>query len=367
MSRTWTEIVSPVLRDNIRCVRAAVEPRSDLIFVVKADAYGHGMPGVVKVAWDEGVRRFAVAHLDEAETLRQCLPDAQVLMIGVLDPATVARAAALRLVPALTGPRHADALAREARQAGVVLPCHVKIDTGMGRLGFDWQRAVDELRVAGGLGGLRIEGAYTHLAASDAADRAFADEQMRRFRLVVAGCRAAGIPIPFLHVSNSGAFQRDREWHLDAVRMGILLYGYPPIPAALPANIRPFLQWKTRVIQIRDVPARYPVSYDSTFHTQAPTRLAVLNVGYADGYSRALSNRGMVLLGGRRCPGRGRLTMNLTMVDAGPDAPVKEGDEVVLIGCQGGEMIGADELAQWQGTIAYEVLTSIRTPDRREA
>ena len=174
-------------------------------------------------------------------------------------------------------------------------------------------------------------------------------------------CAANGLRVSYRHIANSAAFLAHPEWDLTAVRCGIIAYGYGARYEGARAPTKPFMQWKTRVIQVRHVPAGFPVSYLSTHVTQAPTVLATINVGYADGFARQLSNRGMVLLNGRRVPVVGRVTMNFTVLDAGSDSQVREGDEVVLMGEQGGESLWADELARWCKTIPYEILTSIRS------
>jgi alanine racemase len=214
---------------------------------------------------------------------------------------------------------------------------------------------------------LSLEGICTHLASSDNPDRDFSDEQLRRFHRVLDQCGQRGIHFQVRHVSNSAALLRERTWHLDGVRAGIVLYGYPPVlPGERPrADLRPVLQWKTRLVQVKRVPRGFPVSYDSTHTTERETRIGTFPVGYADGYPRALSNRAQVLVHGRRAPVVGRVTMNLSMVDLGPDSLAQAGDEVVLLGEQGGASLWADELARWAGTIPYEVLTNIRAIDRR--
>lgn len=367
MSNTWVELDLGILGENLRTVQEALAPGARTVFVVKANAYGHGMIPVAQRAWEGGVRWFAVAHLDEAAELRVVLPDAELIIVGALDPADVAAAARARAIPVLVSPEHALGIARAAASAGIRLRCHAKVDTGMGRLGFTWEEAGRVLPEIAREASLDVCGICTHFASANPADRAFADEQARRFSRVLADCETAGVRFAFKHISNSGGLICDPAWHLDAVRSGILLYGYGLRvggPHGRGIETRPFLQWKTRVLQVKSVSANFPVSYDSTHRTRHPTRIATLAAGYADGYHRALSNRGQVLVGGVRCPVVGRVTMNLTMVDVGPDSRVQAGDEAVLLGMQGNASLWADELATWAGTISYEILTSIRTSDR---
>jgi alanine racemase len=374
MKNTWIELDLDVLRANIMNLRAALSHSTTIICVVKAEAYGHGMIPVARCAWDCGVRWFAVVHLNEALALRALLPDANILILGVIGPEHVEEVLRANLTPVLISESQAVALAAAATARGGELTCHVKVDTGMGRLGFLWDEAAAVLPRLAALPGLRMRGICTHFASADSADGGFADVQADRFRQVVKACEAARITGLFRHAANSGAIMSGAPRDLDGVRPGILLYGYGSKPAVSPQSApgatprprvetRPFLQWKTRVVQIRKVPAGFPVSYDSTYVTRDETRIATLDVGYADGYARQLGNRGEVLIRGKRQPVVGRVTMNLIAVDLGPTGEAAEGDEVVLIGRQGQAAVWADEVAAWRDTIAYEVLTNIRTTD----
>lgn len=368
MSNTWVELDRAVLEGNLRALRRALSPKTEIVFVVKANAYGHGMIEVSRCAWTFGVRWFAVVHADEGIALRNALPKARIVLLGAAHPAEVPALLRHRLIPVIVDERHARALAAAARAAGrkACLECHAKVDTGMGRLGFAWPEAGRLLPALARLPGLRIAGLCSHLAASSGPDKAFSRRQLDRFRQVVEACEVGGLRIPFQHVSNSGGILQDRAWDLSAVRAGILLYGYARRQdEACRVRTRPFLHWKTRVLQVKEVPAGFPISYDGTYVTRRLTRIATLDAGYSDGISRLLSNKGCVLIGGRRCPIAGRVTMNLVAVDLGPRHDAKEWDEAVLIGTQGRESLWADEIAAWRHSIAYEVLTDIRTDDRR--
>jgi alanine racemase len=379
MKNAWIELDLDILRANIVNLRAALSHSTAIISVVKADAYGHGMIPVARCTWDCGVRWFAVVHLDEALALRTLLPDANILILGVTGPEQAEELLRANLTPVLVSEAQAVALAAAAAARGEELTCHVKVDTGMGRLGFRWEEAVVALPRLAAVPGLRMRGICTHFASANRDGMDFVVEQANRFHQVVKACEAARLTGLFRHAANSGAIMSGPSWDLDGVRPGILLYGYgpkiepdpPPGPVATAGaprsrvETRPFLQWKTRIAQIRNVPAGFPVSYDSTYVTREETRIATLCVGYADGYSRLLGNRGAVLVRGRRCPVVGRVTMNLTTVDLGPTGEAIEGDEVVLVGRQGQAAVWADEVASWRQTIAYEVLTNIRTTDIR--
>ncbi|MDI6775544.1 MAG: alanine racemase [Verrucomicrobiota bacterium] len=368
MSNTWVELDCAALEGNLRALREALRPKTEIIFVVKANAYGHGMIEVSRCAWTRGARWFAVAHVDEGVALRKALPRAQIILLGAAHPSEAPLILRNRLVPIIVNERHARSLAAAARATGriAVLECHAKVDTGMGRLGFAWLEAGRLLPELARLPGLRITGLCSHLAAASGFDKTFSRQQIERFHLVVEACKVGGLAIPFQHVSNSGGILQDRAWDLSAVRAGILLYGYARKEAeSCRARTRPFLHWKTRVLQVKEVPAGFPISYDRTYVSRRPTRIATIDAGYSDGISRLLSNKGCVLIGGRRCPIAGRVTMNLVAVDLGPRHNAREWDEVVLIGTQGRESIWANEIAGWRRTIAYEVLTDIRAEDRR--
>jgi alanine racemase len=357
----WIELDFDVLRANLELARLSLAASVEIIQVVKANAYGHGMEAVATHAFRGGVRWFLVARLDEAVALRAALPDAAILLLGAVWPADVPLLSADAIIPVLVSEDQGLSLAAEARRLGLTLTCHAKIDTGMGRFGLPWQDAPRALGHLKAEGGLDIRGLCMHFASVGGAGDAFAMQQWERFTKVEQECRAQGMTDLFKHNSNSAAFAAHPEWDLDGVRLGILAYGYGGRRGGLRVRPRPFLQWKTRVVQVKYVPKGFPVSYLSTHVTQDPTWLATIDAGYSDGLSRLMSNRGQVLIAGRRARVVGRVTMNFTMIDVGPQGGVKPGDEVVLIGEQGAESLWADELARWCQTIPYEVLTSIRS------
>lgn len=373
MSNTWIELDLSQLRRNIGALRTALGSGTETIFVVKANAYGHGLVPVVETAWSCGIRWFAVFHLEEALELRELLPASEILMLGVTDPLQAPIAARANLIVTLGNEQHAAELAKALNSAAGRgngrLRCHVKVDTGMGRLGLLWRtapRIISEKIMA--LHRLKVEGICSHFSSADCPDRSFAELQTRRFRSVISACRKRGLQFRVRHIANSGGVMCGRASDFDAVRVGILLYGYGPQTCGennLRVNTHPFLQWKTRIVLTKRVPEGYPISYGGTYRTRSATTIGLLEVGYADGYFRCLGNRGAVLAGGRRRPVIGRVTMNLTMIDLGPKSDVQVGEEAVLVGEQGQESVWAGELAAWCNTIPYEILTSIRTADRR--
>ena len=366
MKQAWVEVNLSTLESNIRSLASVLRDPTSLMFVVKANAYGHGLVPISRCAAQAGVKWFAVAYLQEAIALRQVLPDVHVLVLGVVDPSDVPLLLRERIIPIVVSAEHGRRLGAASVAAGGRLPVHLKIDTGMGRLGFGWDSAAAEIESIVRDPGLDVQGICTHFAAVRTTNMTSARLQMDRFAEVAAAAdRIAGRRL-LRHVSSSRAFLYVEDWDFEVVRPGIALYGYGTGGDHVRAKTEPLLQWKTVISQVRSVPAGFPVGYYSSYITPVPTRLAVLSVGYADGFPRLLSNKGHVLIGGRRCPVVGRVSMNWITADLGPDSSAREGDEVVLIGRQGTEAIWADEMAKICGTIPYEILTDINAALERK-
>ncbi len=363
-SNAWVELDLDILCQNLVVMKKALTTSAEVILVVKANAYGHGLTDVVLKAFECGIRSFFVATLDEAIRVRLVLPEAKILLLGAVWPEDVREILRHRIVPVLVSVELAYLLAEAARTEGLKLPCHVKIDTGMGRLGLAWEKAAEQMSELARVGGLDICGICMHFASAGRSTDPFAKLQVERFQNVIADCSARGLSPLFVHLANSAAFSSHPELDMDGVRLGILAYGYGGRSSGARICTRPLLQWRTRVVQVKQVPAGFPVSYLSTHVTPEPTFLATIDVGYSDGLSRLMSNKGYVLVGGRRAKVVGRVTMNFTVVDVGADSDVKPGDEVVLIGVQGTESLWADEVARWCATIPYEILTNIRSDTR---
>jgi alanine racemase len=343
------------LRGNLRALQGAVPGSTETIFVVKANAYGHGLLPVAKTAADEGVNWFAVAYLDSALALRAALPKANLLVIGHVAPEQIDLLLENRITPIITDLPNGLALAATARARGAVLDVHVKVDTGMGRLGIQWDEVANAVNELNKAGGLNLSGVCSHFAKVEPDNPVDAIDQAEKFQAVLPQFP----PFVFKHLSSSRAALYFPEWDFDGIRQGIDLYGYGASDPKGRFQMEPILQWKAQVAQVKAVPAGFSVGYYGTHTTEYPTQIATVAVGYADGYNRALSNRGDVLIGGRRCAVVGRVSMNWITVDVGPDARVQPGDEVVLIGEQGGDAIWADELSKICRTIPYEILTSI--------
>lgn len=328
--------------------------------IVKANAYGHGAVEIAQALARQGIGRFAVASLDEGIALRQAGLSASVVVLGALFEEQISDLVAHQLTPVVSDGRILPALAKAAHSYQAPYPIHLKVETGMGRLGF----SPEELRSLFDnpllQSPLRVEGLMTHLADADGKDSAFTERQLDTFGAVLEQIRQRGLILPLVHTANSAAIVRFVKSHFSLVRPGIMLYGYHTLPDTVPApDLKPVLSLRTTIAQLRTIPRGGTVSYNGTFVATRPTRIAVLPIGYADGYNRRLSHRGSVLIQGRRAPIIGLVCMDMIMVDVTGLAPVQVGETVTLIGQQGEESIWADEVAGWIDTIPYEVLCGI--------
>lgn len=365
MLSPWIQIDLSALDRNLRAMREALASRANLILVVKANAYGHGLTHVARQAARSGVRWFSTAYVREAIQVRAVCEDANILIMGAVMPEDVRALLEHRLLPVVVDEAQGASLALAARARGEVLRAHLKVDTGMGRFGVPWQEAISAFERMSREPGIEITGLCTHFASVEPRKPSLGPEQMERFLNIDAQLqRKISVPL-FRHASSSRAFLYEPDWDLDGVRSGIAAYGYGTRERGIRVATEPVLQWRTGVMQVKRVPAGFRVGYYSTYETPAPTTLATLAVGYADGYHRALSSKGFVLIRGRRCAVVGRVSMNWITVDCGLDADVAAGDEAVLIGQQAGESIWADELARLARTIPYEMLTSIHASCER--
>jgi len=331
-----------------------------ILAVVKAGAYGHGAVEISRRLLTLGADMLGVALVEEGRELRASGIDAPILVMGALFPEQAEAAVALRLMPVVFDRAQAQALSRAARNKGTTIKVHVKIDTGMGRIGIAPESAVDFIAELKSLAGIEVQGLMTHFADADLQNKQFASFQMDRFEALLKALDARGIVIPVRHAANSAAVIDLRRALFTMVRPGLMLYGYNPLEVGMHgAGLQPVLSLATRIAFLKNVPPGVPLSYGRTFVTQRDSIIATLPIGYADGYSRALSNRGEALVRGRRVPVAGRVCMDMCMIDVTDVPDVRVGDAVVLIGSQGNERITADDIAAKTGTIAYEVLCGI--------
>ena len=348
------------LAHNVAQVRQRLLPSSEILAVVKADAYGHGAVVISQTLVQLGIPRLGVATLQEGIALREAGISAPILVMGALFANQFPDMIAHRLTPVVYDREAAAGFAACPRSGPEPYPVHVKVDTGMGRLGLSPDEVLSLLQSPPFRGPLRVEGLMTHLADADSQDPSYTQTQIARFSSVISQLEAAGLQVPLIHAANSAAILCHPSAHFTVVRPGIMLYGYHTTPLRGDAlELKPVLTLTTNVVQVRRVAPGESVSYGRTFVASRLSRIAVLPIGYADGYSRALSNRGAVLIAGRRAPVVGRVCMDMTMVDVTDIPTVRPGHEAVLIGRQGDMQITAADLAAWLGTIPYEVLCSI--------
>jgi alanine racemase len=355
---TWAEIDLLALSANLRAVRSRIGARP-ILAVVKANAYGHGAAGVARALEKEGVERLGVAIPEEGIELRQAGVAAPILVLGGFAPPQADLLLQHDLVPAVFRPDQVEALTRAALRRGVKAPVHLKVDTGMGRLGVPAHDVPAFAGVLAGAASIRVTGAFSHLAVADDPADPFTRRQSDLFREAITALRGHGLQPDEIHLANSAAIMDHPPAWLTLVRPGLVLYGYPPSPKVTPLPVRPVLSLKTRIIFIKDVPAGASLGYGRTFVAPRATRVASLALGYDDGLPLLASNRGHVLVRGRRAPIVGRISMDLATVDVTGVPAAALGDEVTLIGASGGEVIGADLVASWAGTISWEVLCGI--------
>jgi alanine racemase len=360
---TWLEIDLSAIGNNTRRIKDLVGPAVRVLASLKADGYGHGALKVAHTVLHNGASMLGVATVSEATPLREAGIAAPILVFGYVPLWQMREAVRLDLTVTIYASEAARALARAAQALGKTVRVHVKVDTGMGRLGIRSEQLGEILalvREVRGLPGLELEGIFTHFAKADAEDLTHARLQLARFQNVLQAIEAEGMRPPLVHAANSAATFKLPEARFDMVRPGIALYGLDPSPEVrLPEDFRPALSFKTQVAQVKLIPAGEGISYGCTYITERPTWIAVLPVGYADGFRRAPATWGSVLIHGQEAPILGRVCMDQSMVDVSHIPGVRAGDEVVLIGRQGQAALTAETVASRLGTINYEVVSEI--------
>lgn len=349
-------------------VRRVTVPEARVMAVVKANAYGHGAVRVAQVALQNGAGYLGVARVQEGIELRRAGIHAPILIFGYAASGSVQELVEYDLTPTVYSYQSAEDLSASVQKIGKKLRVHLKVDSGMGRVGLPTpataenadDSAKEAVRIAA-LPGIELEGVYTHFASADHRDKSSAVEQLERFSCFLAALNKAGIEAPIKHAANSAAIIDLPEAHFDMVRAGIMLYGLYPSEEVDRARVllKPAMQLRSRVTQVKRVPAGFKVSYGSTYETRCATQIATVAIGYADGYDRLLSSRGSVLIHGRRAPVVGRVCMDQTMIDVGSMSNVLPGDEVTLFGKQGDQFISVDEVASAIDTINYEIVSTI--------
>ncbi|MCD7811554.1 MAG: alanine racemase [Ruminococcus sp.] len=363
LKRAWAEISLPALRKNIDTIKGMNSDKTEIMAVVKADAYGHGDEQICRCLAEEcGIRYFAVSNLDEAIAVRGFCPHAEILILGYTPPEYAHEIARYNIIQGVVSSEYAHSLVSRCSEG---IRCHIKIDTGMGRIGLKHDTpaaCAEEIKQLCAIGGLSVEGIYTHFAAadSDSPDNIAYTDNQEKFILDTYDILCSdGIRLPHVHFMNSAACCYRNNPRSTLARAGIIMYGlHPDISLKIPEALEPVMELKAVISHVKTVKPGDCISYGRTFVAQREMPVATVTIGYADGYSRLLSSRGEILVHGKRCKIVGRVCMDQLMIDVS-EVQAKPGDIVTLIGKDGGDMITADELASIYGTIGYEVVCGI--------
>lgn len=362
--RAWVEIDLAALSHNVQQLRQLLSPKTQLMAVVKADAYGHGAVTVAQVALESGATWLGVATIPEGIELREAGITAPILVLGATNtPAQIQAIAHWQLQPTLGSPKQALVFSETLKSLNQIphLPVHVKLDTGMSRLGTNWQQAGEFVQLVQRLPYLEIASIYSHLATADSSDQTILRQQQRRFEQAITEIQSQGFQPPSLHLANSAATLTDTSLHYDMVRAGLAVYGLYPAPHLQTViDLQPVLQVKARITQVKTIPIGSGVSYGHQYIAERETRLAVVGIGYADGVPRNLSHKMQVLIRGQRVAQIGAITMDQMMLDVSAIPDLQEGEVVTLLGKQGSEQITADDWAASLGTISWEILCGFK-------
>jgi alanine racemase len=367
------EIDLKAIAHNVSELRRVTRAKARLMAVVKANGYGHGSVEVSRCALKNGASFLGVARIEEAIHLREAGIAAPILVFGPTHPQHAGDLLQYDLTQSVFTIDSARELSAAAASLGKKIKTHLKVDTGMGRLGLLPQNlqadrtqrintdTITETLAVAALDGLELEGIFTHFAAADSADKTYAEHQLDLFLDYIQRLQKEGLDPPLKHAANSGAVIDMPRSHLDLVRPGIAIYGLYPSDEVKQQRVllKPAMALKVQIIQLKKVPAGFKVSYGMTYETSKPTTIATVPIGYADGLNRLLSSRGQMLVGGQRAPVIGRVCMDLTMLDVGSIENVRVGDEVVVFGQQANEILSVDEMAAALNTINYEIVTGI--------
>ena len=361
--RTWVEINLDALECNFDAVREELPENMKILAVVKANAYGHGAIGVAKFLEDKA-DYLAVAATDEALELRKNGVNCPILILGHIPYGDYDNIVKFNITPTISDFYEAELLSKAAVKAGVTAPLHIAVDTGMNRIGFLVNaESVKEIKEINSLPNIKIEGVFSHFAAADISDKTYTRKQVEKFDQFMKTLSAEGVNAPIKHLYNSAAIA-DLEKKYDMVRQGIILYGLRPSDEVEFNNIKvpqPVMSMKTRVVQVKTLPAGECISYGCTYTTEKETKVATLCAGYADGVTRVLSNNGEVLIRGKRAKIIGRVCMDQFMVDVTDIPDVEAGDTATIFGTDGEETISVDEIAKKANTINYEIICNINS------
>ena len=354
----WAEINLSNLDYNIKQIQKKANGK-EIIGVVKADGYGHGAVAVSQVLLENGVKALAIATLQEAISLREGGITCPIIMLGITPEMYVDTLLEYDITPVTTSFANAEAISLAAKETGRVLEAFIAVDTGMGRIGFlPDDEGVSEILKISRLSNLKIKGLFSHFATADEKDKAYAENQLSRYNAFYENLKKAGVEIPLKTFANSAAIMELPAAHFDAVRPGIILYGCYPSPEVdrEQLSIKPVMSIKANIVHLKKVSSGFSVSYGRKFTTERESLIATLALGYADGYPRYLSGKGRVIVNGVYAPVVGNICMDQCMIDVTDVPDVKLGDEVVIMGSQGGLTILADEIGEKTGTINYEIV-----------
>ena len=367
--RAWAEISLDALAHNVKAIQEKLKDTTEYCAVVKADAYGHGEEFICKKLYKTGIRFYAVSSFEEAVRVRRWCPEGEILILGYTAPECAPMLAEYDIIQAVVSVDYAKELAKFAK-VGCPVRCHVALDTGMGRIGLktglevsEKEACLQEMKEISALSGLHVEGLFTHFAVADEEDSenvSYTEKQQTAFFMTAEIYKTQIAPLKHVHCMNSAAILYRNTPESSLARAGIIMYGLKPNASlAVPLELQPVLSFRTRISHIKEVHAGDCISYGRTYHAESTRRIATITVGYADGYSRLLSNQGEVLVKGIRCRITGRVCMDQTMIDITDVPDVSVGEVVTLIGTDGNDCITADELAGIYGTIGYEVVCGI--------
>lgn len=360
-NHVWAEISLEKIAKNIKNLKK-ISRSPNFMAVVKADGYGHGSVAVSKVALENGANYLGVARINEAIKIREAGISSPILVLGYTDPEDTGKLLKYDLTQTVFSKEVAKSYSAVANKKQDTLKVHIKVDTGMGRLGIvvdDTVNCFGEVKSIYSLEGLVTEGIYTHFASSDSFDKTSAMNQLDLFNKLLEKMAEEGIDIPIRHTANSAGIMEIEKSHYDMVRAGISMYGlYPSDEVQKNIKLEPAMELKCRVAQVKEVPENFCVSYGSTYKTKSKTTLVTLPIGYADGFNRHFSSNGKMIIGGKKVPIAGRVCMDQTVLDVG-NINVSVGDEVVVFGEQNGCSITIDDIARSMNTINYEVVTTI--------
>ena len=354
---TWAEIDLDAIASNVQSIKKFIGSQTKIIASVKANAYGHGLGPVARTAIDAGAGLLAVHRIQAAVALREAGITAPILLLGHTLPSGIDLMLKHTVTPTLVDWETARIFSKRAEAPVAV---HIKVDTGMSRFGLEPEKTLDYVKYVAELPHLHVEGLFSHFATADEADLSYARQQLKLFNSILANIRNAGYDIPLPHICNSAGLVNLPQAHLAAVRPGILIYGMTPSDDTLPTfPLKTALTLKSTVIHVRDLAPGSTISYGRTFTTRVPIKVALVSLGYGDGYPRLISNRGEVLIHGQRAPLRGRICMDQFVVEVTHIDDVLVGDEVVALGRQGKEVITPEEVADWADTNNYEIVTGL--------